>query len=89
MSVVKIRHLIEKRFVEIGDLEEKLEIATTMDHSNIKNKITTYKACIIKKISMIAKNDRTYVLAGSSKARHGSRLITVLPYTVTVLIHVC
>ena len=37
---------------------------------------------------MIAKNDRTYVLAGSSKARHGSRLITVLPYTVTVLIPV-
>ncbi|SVA99870.1 uncharacterized protein METZ01_LOCUS152724 [marine metagenome] len=36
---------------------------------------------------MIAKNDRTYVLAGSSKARHGSRLITVLPYTVTFLIH--
>jgi len=28
---------------------------------------------------MIAKNDRTYVLAGSSKARHGSRRITCSP----------
>jgi len=57
MSVVKIRHLIEKRFVEIGDLEEKLEIATTMDHSNIKNKITFLKA----EISSFEKNiDRQF-----------------------------
>ena len=48
---------------------------------NIKNKIITYKADITTKISTIAKNDRVYLLAGSSKARHGSRLITVLPYT--------
>jgi len=51
-------------------------------------KIITYKVNTATKLSTIAKNDRTYVLAGSSKARHGSRLITVLPYTVTVLIHV-
>jgi len=34
---------------------------------------------------MIAKNDRTYVSAGSSKANHGSGLITVLPYTCDCL----
>ena len=44
-----------------------------------------YKAYIATKISTIAKNDRVYVLAGSSKARHGSRLITVLPYTCDCL----
>ena len=51
----------------------------------MKKKITTYKAYITTKISTIAKNDRVYVLAGSSKARHGSRLITVLPYTCDCL----
>ena len=44
MSVVKIRHLIEKKLVEIRDLEERLKISTTTNYGNIKNKITFCKA---------------------------------------------